>query len=308
VLRVRARYIYRFTLIPRLLVSLPLAWAYGAGRRLGRFRYRRHRPGLAAQAAEMQARLGASPKQVDKWLERCFELAVCEDLDWPLFARMGEDRLGSRVMEVVGREHLDESLALGRGVVIYSGHFFGHFTAPVALAQLGYRMNVAGLFRNLQDPDEDQWYPRRRQALVESLGCRLIRMHEQGIGATRGAIVALRANEVVMTLIDHTPMGQMVETSFLGVPGFFPSGPAWLARMTGAPLVFFDVRRPEGQLPQRMELGAPYWVEDDVEAAVAHMAANLEAAVRADPPSWGPWLYPRKYVWSPLGSRSQEPE
>jgi lauroyl/myristoyl acyltransferase len=256
---------------------------------------------LGPQAEEMRIRLGADEDLVDRWLERCFELSVAEDLDWPLFPRMG--RIGPRMIEVIGREHLDESLARGHGVVIYSGHFFGHFTAPVALAHLGYRMNVAGLFRNLQNPDDDQWYPSRRQAFVESLGCRLIRMHEQGIGATRGATVALRANEVVMTLIDHTPIGQMVTTPFLGAPGFFPSGPAWLARMSGAPLVFFDVRRPLEQLPQRMEFGPPYWVDDDIDAAVAHMASRLEAAIRADPPSWGPWLYPRKFVWSPVGSR-----
>ena len=75
-LRERAWYLYRFSLVPRLLVLLPLPWAHAAGRALGRFRYRRQRRLLRPHAAEMQARLGATPEQVESWLERCCELAV----------------------------------------------------------------------------------------------------------------------------------------------------------------------------------------------------------------------------------------
>lgn len=298
VLRERARFIYRFSLIPRLLVLLPLPWAYGAGRLLGRFRYRRQHRSLRTQAADLQARLGASSQQADSWLERCYELAVSEDLDWPLFERMAKNGPDS-LIEVVGREHLDAALDHGRGAIICSGHFFGHFTAAIALAQIGYPMNVAGLFRDLLKPDADQWYPKRRHALVERLGCRLLKMHEQGIGATRDAITALNSNEVVMTLIDHTPTRQTVAVPFLGASGYFPTGPAWLARTSHAPLVFFHIRRPERWLPQILELEPPFWVEDDVDAGVRHMASRLDAAVRADPPSWGPWLYRRKFIWSP---------
>jgi KDO2-lipid IV(A) lauroyltransferase len=246
----------------------------------------------------MRARLGVSTEQVERWLERCFELSVSEDLDWPLFRRMKKKGVGP-VIEVVGREHLEEALGYGRGAVLCSGHFFGHFTAAVALSLLGYPVNVAGLFRDTLRDDADQWYPERRQAFVESLGCRLLRMQARGIGATQGAISALSANEVVLTLIDHTPVKQTIEVPFLGCPGFFPSGPAWLARSAGAPLVFFRVGRTERWLPEVMSVGPPFWVDDDVEAAVRRLAASLEAAILADPPSWGPWLYPRKFVWSP---------
>jgi len=296
-LRERARYVYRFTLVPRLLLLLPLPWAYGVGRRLGRLRYRRQRRLLRPHAAEMRARLGASPEQVERWLERCCELAVSEDLDWPLFRRMQKKGPDS-VIEVVGREHLDEALARGHGAMLCSGHFFGHFTAAVALSLLGYPMSIVGYFRDTLREAGDLWYPERRQAVLESLGCRLLRIQAPG-GAADPAISALSANEVVLTFVDHTPVTRTVEVPFLGAPGFFPSGPAWLAQEVGAPLVFFQVRRPERWLPEVVEIGPPFWVADDVEAAVRRLAASLETAILADPPSWGPWLYPRKFVWSP---------
>ena len=203
------------------------------------------------------------------------------------------------MIEVVGREHLDEALARGRGVVLCSGHFFGHFTAPVALSLLGYPMSIVGVFRDTLKEGGDQWYPERRQAVMESLGCRLLRIQAPGGGAGERAISALRANEVVLTFVDHTPVTRTAEVPFLGAPGFFPSGPAWLAQEVGAPLVFSHVRRTERWLPAVVEVGSPFWVTDYVEAAVRRLVASLEAAILADPPSWGPWLYPRKFVWSP---------
>ena len=297
VLRARARYLYRFTLVPRLLLLLPSPWAYRVGGVLGRFRYRRHRRLLRPHAAEMRARLGATPEQVERWLERCCELAVSEDLDWPLFRRMEKEGTGA-VMEVVGREHLDEALAHGRGAMLCSGHFFGFFTAMAAFSLLGYPVNVVGFFRDTLKEGGDQWYPERRHAVLERLGLRLLKQVPGG-GAAERAISTLRANEIVLTAFDHTTVKRNVEVPFLGAPGFFPSGPAWLAQEAGAPLVFFQVRRPERWLPEVLEIGPPFWVADDVEAAVRHMVASLEAAILADPPSWGPWLYPRKFVWSP---------
>jgi KDO2-lipid IV(A) lauroyltransferase len=297
VLRERARYVYRFTLVPRLLLLLPLPWAYAVGRTLGRFRYRRHRGLTRPHAAEMRARLGAPPQQVERWLERCFELGVGEDLDWPLFNRM-EKKGPAAVIEVVGREQLDEALAHGRGAMLCSGHFFGLFTSMAALSVLGYPVNVVGFFHDTLKEGGDRWYPDRRHAVLERLGCRLLKQVPGG-GAAERAISALNANEIVLTAIDHTSVKRTVEVPFLGAPGFFPSGPAWLAQRAGAPLVFFQIRRTERWVPAVLEIWPPFWVADDVEAAVRRLAASLEAAILADPPSWGPWLYPRKFVWSP---------
>jgi len=293
VLRERARYVYRFTLVPRLLLLLPMPWAYGAGRRLGRFRYRRHHRLLRPHAAEMRARLGVSPEQVERWLERCSELALSEDLDWQLFSRLQRHNL-SPLIEMVGREQLGEVLTRRRGAILYTGHLFGHFTFVAALGVLGYRPNLI-----IGTPQTgDRWYPERRHGLLERLGCHLLRMESGAFGLAVNARNALRRNEVVIMEIDESLSEPAVELPFLGAPATFSCGPALLAQATGAPLLFFSIRRPERWLPQIAAIGPPYYPSDDVTAAVRHCASRLEAAILADPPSWGPWLYPRKPVWS----------
>lgn len=297
VLRERAMYLYRFALIPRLLLLLGLNQAYRAGRRLGRYRYAKQRQALEAQAAEMRTRLRADPKQVDLWLERCFELAVCEDLDAQLFRKM-QKRGVDPIIKIVGREHLDDALARGRGAILCSGHFFGHFTFFVALALLGYRPNLIGFPQTIGRERGDQWYPERRHALLQALGCRLLRMEPGNFRIAVDARNALARNEIVTVEIDHTLSKPTVETEFLGASAAFPAGPASLALTSGAPLLSFSVGRSERWHPQIAKIGAPFYVSDDIGAGIRHCVASLESSIIADPPAWAPWLFPTKFVWT----------
>ena len=281
---------YRFLLV--LLSFLPLKWACRAARSLGRLTYRRRRRKYTSEIAIMGPRLGLSPLQAESAVERHFELAACEDMEAFLYPRLAEATVRN-VMEVRGLENLQRALARGKGAIVCSGHLKGFATFAVALSLHGYKINHTHRVDPLgpQGLALEHWFFLWRQAILEKkFRIRFLLASPTNPWVALQGLNVLRKNEVLFMLFDAPSTTRNIEVNFLGRRVAFPSGPAVLAKKSGAPLLNFYVYRTNAWVPQIAEIGTPYYVDDDIAAAVQHYVSCLEDKILQHPANWCTWL------------------
>ncbi len=107
--------------------------------------------------------------------------------------------------------------------------------------------------------------------------------------AARGLLRALRRGRFVCLLCDIPGGGPTVVVDYCGGPVVFTAAPAWLARVSGAPLLPAVCRRVEGGY--ELEIHPPMTVErgEDEAAVMQRVASTLEVAVRRHPEQWYPF-------------------
>lgn len=280
--------LYRVAIL--LISLLPQRAAFAAARRLGRFKYRRWRGGLAHQAANMRRCLHITAQQADDLLERSFELEASDYLESCLFRSMPAERI-LELTEIRGLENLKSALAENKGAILYSGHVYGQMSFFATLGFLGYRPNPVRLqLRSIQHPIRRWFGDRFNRVMQEKFDCRFLWSQPDSFGVAVQAANALRRNEVVNILIDLSFSAENIEVEFLGDRARFPAGPLQLAQVTGAPLLDYFVHRTDDWSPKIVEIGPPLYVSEDTPEATQRCATRLEEHIRRHPADWGPWL------------------
>jgi KDO2-lipid IV(A) lauroyltransferase len=140
----------------------------------------------------------------------------------------GTDTVLDRV-DVVGAEHLKEAEALGKGTIFVSGHM-GATEVTAAMAVLrGYRITT------VVEQIKPQWLLDYMTRSRQQMGITILPAGRSGVSLLR----TLRRGGMAAFVIDAgITRGGAVTVDFFGRPTLFPDGPARLARMSGAPLVF----------------------------------------------------------------------
>ncbi|MCH7617505.1 MAG: lysophospholipid acyltransferase family protein [Chloroflexi bacterium] len=191
---------------------------------------------------------------------------------------------------VEGEENFALAADRGRGIVFVSGHM-GSTEIAASLAVLrGYQ--IRAVTEELSAGWLMDWIVRTRQAM----GITLVSADGAGLGLIR----ALRRGGMVAMVIDAgIERPDSIPVQFFGRPALFPSGPARLARLTDAAIVFgLAVRRPGGLfkayicpplLPDRER--AP---DDDIARMTQELARTFEGFVRRYPAQW----YAFRRIWA----------
>lgn len=184
--------------------------------------------------------------------------------------------------EVVGREHLEQAYALGKGVLIITAHYgnwerFAHwFNAS------GYKLNVVARDANQGGVTD------KMTALREAAGSTVL---SRGNSA-RLILGRLKSKELVGILNDQNNGDCFVP--FFGKPCGTALGPAVLHLRTGAPLIpCYFTRLGPGQY--RAEFHEAVTGEDferDQIKITAHLNEILESVVRKNPEQWL-WMHDR---------------
>jgi len=185
-------------------------------------------------------------------------------------------------LEVRGGEHFDEAEALGRGVIFVSAHL-GSTEIAASLAVLrGYK--ITSVAQPLHPRFVMDWII----ACRADMGVTLLPTTGTGIALVR----ALRRREMVALVVDAgVAIGGGIPVNFFGRTTLFPSGPARLARLSGAPIVFgLGARRPGGRfiahveppLLSNRELDA----EEDARRLTQRIVDIFEGYVRRYPDQW----------------------
>jgi KDO2-lipid IV(A) lauroyltransferase len=252
---------------------------------LGRARHRVLRDSLRVNTDLVRA-LGATPDEVDALTRRAAELRASSELEAFLLTRASRTDL-DRMIAIDGLANLDAALSAGRGVVLYSAHIRSTPVFYAALAQLGHPPAVVA--RPLADsllPADARFMSRRVELLEERFGCRHLFMGPPNLGVAVKAANVLRENGLVVMLLDKPGRGKAIEVTWLGGRARFSTGPAFVARETGAPLLDFYIHRDRSWWPQVAEIGPPHRVEGDLEPAVLECARRLETHVLRHPAEW----------------------
>ena len=185
-------------------------------------------------------------------------------------------------LEIEGEEHFAEAESHGRGIIFTSAHMGSSEVAAAIVALRGYR--ITSVTEELHPKFVMDW----AVACRARMGVTLLPTTGSGIRLLR----ALRRREMVALIVDAgIDQGGGVPVTFFGHQTSFPVGPARLARLSGAPIVFgLAVRLPRGRfrafiLPPMLsdrDLDA----DEDARQLTQRIADQFEGFVRRYPEQW----------------------
>jgi KDO2-lipid IV(A) lauroyltransferase len=194
------------------------------------------------------------------------------------------DDLRDRV-DIHGDEHFEEALSYGRGVIFTSAHMGSIEIASALLLLHGYR--VTSVMNRLRPWWLHQWVVMVR----ERMGVTLLPTEGTGLRLLR----ALRRNELVALVLDlGVQNGEGRPVTFFGHKTYFPTAPARLARLSGAPILFgLAVRRPGGRFAAYVS--PPIFAdpmldpEEDAHRTTQRVLEHFERFVARFPDQWYPF-------------------
>jgi KDO2-lipid IV(A) lauroyltransferase len=188
-----------------------------------------------------------------------------------------------RRVKLRGTDHLDAALTAGRGVVCVTAHYGNWELLAARMVRAGYPLSV--LARTSDDP--------AIEAIIASIrrrhGYHVIDRERRSV--MRPSLECLRQNKILGILMDQNTKANEIFVEFFGHPASTATGPAILARRTGALLVpVFDRRQADGRhvaefLPA-LEWDTTSDAERDIREMTICLTRLIEAQVRADPTQW----------------------
>jgi KDO2-lipid IV(A) lauroyltransferase len=191
-----------------------------------------------------------------------------------------------REVRFEGKQHFEEALARGKGVILVSAHYGNWELIGPRLAAEGYCVN--GISRKADDAGMD-----RLITSVRTRHCRQIPRAQ----AAREGLAALRRNEVLAIGLDQNTVKGGVFVPFFGHPASTATGPAAFALKTGAAVIpTFCIREPNGDpivkaLPPIYACPTENRAED-IQRLTAEMTQVIETQIRQRPELWM-WLHNR---------------
>lgn len=205
-----------------------IAWLVAAKARRQATGNIRHVLGGQDEQARRSLQTWAGRRRLRKIVRGMFKQNVSNYLDLFLLPGTKPETILQQ-MDLHGLEHIQAALALGKGVIIFSGHY-GPFDYLVQwLAIQGQQVVIP--VEQLADSRILDLVLRLRR----SQGIQYVPLG--GSKAMRAMLQALRHNHVVLITADRAVQGEFIEVPFFGAPARLPLGIVELAQRTGAPIV-----------------------------------------------------------------------
>jgi len=188
---------------------------------------------------------------------------------------------------VHGLWHLRNAHNRGKGVLMFSGHL-GNWEISVQLNNIA-RIQVSGVYRKLDFRPAERYFHEQR----ESTGSRLYPL----IGAIHSILRELDSGNCMALLIDqNAKRHQSVFIDFFGHTASANMGPAYLALLTGAPVIMYFFVRENGKYRCEILPELPVINTGDTERDILVNTRNfnkaLEGIIRRYPDQWF-WMHNR---------------
>lgn len=291
-----------FTIMPALArVSWRLALWWG--RRRGDLRFWWRVVGREAAIANIQhAYDGAlAPAEARRIIRGVFRTQTCEEAETFFYPDLTRETF-QRFVTVEGREHLDAALAAGRGAIVFTSHYGSMCLTIIALARLGYRMNVIARSLEADDNPLNEIVRRYGEAKVAALEdiCGIPFIIPGKPGAMERMRAALGAGELLYILLSVPPelARHNGRVRFLGHTAELPLGAEYIASETGAALVPTTIRRDAGVLRHTLTIGPRVPGPEAGPGTLQRCVDVLEQEIRVDPSQFFMWEYARSF-WVP---------
>ena len=194
-----------------------------------------------------------------------------------------------RIVECEGLENLQAAQALGRGVILFTGHLGAWELSSFALSAFGYPISF--LVRRIDNPLVER--------LIEETRTRFGNRSIDKRAAMRPMLRTLRAGGTLGILVDlNTQPHEGVFVDFFGIPASTTSGVAALALRTGAAVL--PVFAPWDEKRQRfvLHVDPPLQVastgdtKEDVRQLTSLFTSVVESYIRRFPEQWL-WIHKR---------------
>ncbi|HVT44949.1 MAG TPA: lysophospholipid acyltransferase family protein [Thermoanaerobaculia bacterium] len=183
-----------------------------------------------------------------------------------------------------GLGNLRDAVAIGRGVVLFTGHCGNWEWLAAAIGLSGLSMNV--IARELYDP-------RLNDFIVASRGRHDIATIGRGSSSSaREVLRTLRGGAILGLMIDQNIRVQRVMVPFFGRPAPTPIGPAKLAIRAGAVAIAGFIERRGDRQHVRFEPPIETSRATDATELTARMTAAVEQQIRRVPEQWV-WMHQR---------------
>ncbi len=190
-----------------------------------------------------------------------------------------------------GKEHLDEVLRQGKGVIGVSAHFGNFPLMLLRIAQEGYKTNA--IIRPARDEKIEKYFLAQRT----KLGLNTIYSHPRR-ECVNNSLKALRNNEFLFIPLDQNfGSGGGVFVDFFGQKAATATGPVVFAMRTGAPLLpIFIVRQKNDH--HKIIIDSPLYLiegKDSEETTLintARITKVIENYIIQYPQEWG-WMHRR---------------
>jgi phosphatidylinositol dimannoside acyltransferase len=186
------------------------------------------------------------------------------------------------LMDVEGIAYLEQALALGKGVILFSAHFgpFNYLAQWISIK--GYHLIIP------VEHLKDQRTLDLTLKLRNSKGVQFLPLG--GSSPMRTIIKALRNNHIVLITADRAVEGESVEKLFFGELARLPIGPVSLSQRTGAALVgacgwYTSRTLIKGKfVPLTLELTEDE--RDNTDAVMNALIKRLEQYIKPHPEQW----------------------
>ena len=194
-----------------------------------------------------------------------------------------------------GFENYDEARKKGSGIIFLTAHFGNWELGSFAHGVYGYPCNF--VVREMDNPLMDELINRYRCAS----GGQAIEKRE----FARKTLRAFERNEAVGILMDQNMLsGEGIFVDFFGLPACTTTGPARVARRTGAPVILGLVIWDPKLKKYRLRFDRIDWIknpdpEKEIELNTANFTKRIEDYIRRYPDQWL-WVH-RRWKTRPPG-------
>ncbi|KPK43030.1 MAG: hypothetical protein AMJ78_00250 [Omnitrophica WOR_2 bacterium SM23_29] len=201
-------------------------------------------------------------------------------VDFFRFSLLDEENIKT-VIPIVNKNHLDESLAKGKGVITLTAHIGNWELGGVALALLGYSIGAVALPHRHKSVDNFFNYQRERKGeIVIPFG-----------RAARQCLNLLHENKIIALAGDRAFNEIGILTNFFNLPTYLPEGPAAFSLKTGAAIVpGFIIRKPDDTFnlvfEKPIEFNPSGDKEKDTIQLLLKCKALIEDYIRRYPEQW----------------------
>ena len=269
-----------------LVRLLPVEMALMLGRILGRAAYRvdtRHRNQvlLNLKTAFSDSK---NPREIRCIAQRVFMNFGQNIIELLRMPAMTPESFNQYVT-IEGREHVEDALKEGKGVILLAMHTGSWELANLASSTLG------GVYKVMVNPQSR--FSRLDNLLNSYRSCGGSVVLERGVG-TRELVKSLKQNEIVAMVVDQGgKSGQRVP--FFSREASLSVGAVRIALKSGTPICFAIIRRKQGPhhhltIHKKMTLTSTGDVPNDVRENLTHIAGIMEKYIRENPSEYM-WFY-----------------
>jgi KDO2-lipid IV(A) lauroyltransferase len=196
----------------------------------------------------------------------------------------------NQIVDIKGKDHLDEALSHNRGVIAVTAHFGNFPIMQFRLAQAGY--NVNSIIRHMRDKMADEYFLRKRN----KVGVKTIYTEPRSTCVLQSAR-SLKGNEVLFILLDQNFGTGGVFVDFFGKKAATATGPIILAQRTKAVIMpMFIVHNNQGRHTLFIEPEFKLEENDNKEKTILlniqRLTGIIEKYIRQYPAEWS-WIHRR---------------